>query len=230
MSSDATTCLTFESVTMPVTARYERPVSQVTFALAPGEALLLQLHEEQGWPPLADLAQGLIEPEAGRVLIGGHDWKTLSPDQAALQRSRMGRVFEEQAWISNLDVDENITLARRHYSAASAAAVYEEAQRWSRHFEQEGLPTTRPAWTTAHELIVSQWVRALLGEPELLIFEEPTRAATHRECTLLVEAVNEQRQQGTTVCWLTSDHRLINNPSLNATHNVKLAHGIWEMA
>jgi len=225
----ADTVLHFEDVTLQATDRYDQEVRGIEFQLGAGECLLIEVDDERVCPPLADTAQGLMEPMAGRVWVAGRDWSALSADDASRWRSRIGRVFEDHAWLSNLDVDENVTLAQRHHSGRADEAVRDEALRWATRFGRDALPAMRPAWAPRHELVIAQWVRALLGEPRLLILERPTRDIADDEGALLVDAVREHRGKGVAVLWLASDERLLNNQSLDATQRARIAGDRWEI-
>lgn len=221
--------LQFDSVTLAATDAYDDRVAGIHFTLCAGESLLVQVEDERGCPPLADTAEGLCEPETGRVLIDGADWAGMAGDEVAQRRSRIGRVFASHAWLSNLDVDENVTLAQRHHSRRPESEIRDEALRLARRFRRDGLPAMRPAWASRHELIVAQWVRALLGEPRLVILERPTREVRDDECAQLVETVQACRDRGAALVWITGDRRLLNNQSLDATFRVKVSGDRWEM-
>ena len=219
----------FEAVTLQATDRYDQEVGGIDVLLRAGECLLIEVEEERGCPPFADTAEGLLAPAAGRVRMDGRDWLSLSPDESAAYRSAIGRVFEEQAWVSNLDVDENVTLAQRHHTGRSEQEIRDEALHWAARFGWDTLPAIRPAWAPRHELVIAQWVRALLGAPRLMILERPTRDAVDEECGRLVEAVQERRAEGAAVIWLTSDARLVNNQSLDPRFRAKILGDRWEI-
>ena len=221
--------LRFESVTLPDTEEYSGAAHNVDFVLCAGEALLIDTHDTQGWPPLADTAEGLLPPRSGAVRIGGAEWSTLNPDASTDWRSRIGRVFADHAWVSNLDVDENVTLAQRHHARQAPAEISEQAQTWARRFGLDALPATRPAWTPRKEQMLAQWVRALLGEPALLILENPTRDVPGDASEHLLNAVREQRDRGAAVIWMTTEKDLQNHASLEPTYRATLSKDRWEI-
>ena len=220
--------LGFDHVTLPATARHVQPTGVLDVALDEGACLLLEVSAEQAWPPVAEVASGLLAPAGGRVRIGGADWAGLSADAAAGWRSRIGRVFMEQAWVSNLDVDENVTLARRHHTGQSPAAIAAEADQWARRFGLAGLPATRPAGTARPDLMKAQWVRALLGSPRLLLLERPTRDVPDSDGELLLAAVQEQRERGAAVVWVTGNERALERVALDATVRWRFSGERWE--
>ncbi len=221
--------LQFSAVTLSATDRDDRELSGVDFALNPGDCLAVRVEEERICPLLADTAIGLLDPSAGRVLLEGKDWARMAADDVSRVRSRIGRVFEEQAWVSNLDVDENITLAQRHHTRRSPEEIRDEALRWARRFGRDALLYVRPAWAPRQELLIAQWIRACLGEPRLLIFERPTRDATDEECRWFLDAMREHRQRGAGVIVLASDERLLDAALLRPTLCATVEEDRWEI-
>ena len=221
--------LQFDQVTLPATDRSEQAVSGVHFALCPGDLLLVEISDLSSCPPLADVAQGLMTPEAGTVRIGGREWSSYSPDEEAHWRHRIGRVFGEQAWLSNLDVDENITLSQRHHTRRPIAEINDEALSWATRFNRSALPVGRPAWTSKHELMIAQWIRAFVGDPVLFILERPTRDTASAERAKFVDALSERRQAGAVVLWLTPDLRVVEDVGLVDIQQARLMENGWEM-
>ena len=94
------TVIEFRSVTLKAEPPYEAGLSRLSFALAPGELLRVDVVAGRTVIPLADLASGLLEPEEGEVLLNGKAWRDYAPDEAAAERGRIGRIFEGTGWIS----------------------------------------------------------------------------------------------------------------------------------
>src|ERR1043165_3180236 len=100
--------LKFTDVTIESSAHYENGLWHSSFELHRGELLLLRIERENERLPLADATEGLVPPTQGSVMFLGEDWQGMSADHAAAQRGKIGRLFEDEGWVSGLDVDENI--------------------------------------------------------------------------------------------------------------------------
>jgi phospholipid/cholesterol/gamma-HCH transport system ATP-binding protein len=161
--------------------------------------------------PLADLAAGLVAPDSGQVRFEGEDWQTLHPDEAAAARGRMGRIFEKRGWISNLDVDENITLAQRHHTTRPVAEIEAEALALARQFGFEDLPRVRPALLRTGELRRAAWTRALLGAPALLLLEHPLRDLPSAAGAPFVAAVQAACARGAAALWIAESFQGLEN-------------------
>ncbi|MCX6995842.1 MAG: ATP-binding cassette domain-containing protein [Kiritimatiellaeota bacterium] len=192
----------FDRVSCTAQPPYEQDLAEVSLALGPGELGVVLVPPGVARLPLADLAEGLLTPESGTVSLDGEDWRELTPDAAAAARSQIGRVFETRGWISNLDVDENITLAQRHHTLRPLAELDQEAEALARGFGLTELPRVRPATLKGAVLRRAEWVRAFLGAPTLILLEYPMRDVYTNDLDGLLRAVQAARERGAAVLWI----------------------------
>jgi phospholipid/cholesterol/gamma-HCH transport system ATP-binding protein len=204
--SETPPILVFENVS--AATDYDLRIEAMNLELGPGGLGLVRAEHDGKTHPLHDLAEGLVAPESGAVRFLGRSWTERSPEQAAADRGRVGRFFEGAAWISNLDVDENITLAQRHHTRRPPDEIYAEAAQRARAFGLDELPRVRPAWAARHDLRVAQWVRALMGQPALLLLDFPTEGFSDSMVGGLLEALSGARSRGAAVLLVTSEDRI----------------------
>lgn len=197
--------LEFRSVGFAAEGAYETDIVEASFRIQPGELLLLYVDTTQDRTPVADLAQGLIAPGTGEVLFQGEDWMKVGPDDSSTLRSRIGRVFESGGWVSNLDLDENVTLAQRYHYDRPDEDVLEEALRIAREVGLDDIPKARPALVNRQILRRAQWVRALIGTPALLILDHPCRELSRSEAGRLARSLEQRRAGGLAALWITQD-------------------------
>jgi len=195
-------------VTAPAGERHVVGLTDAALCLARGEAAVVTVPRAGLVMPLADLCTGLEVPEAGVVRFLGQGWEERGHGQVARDRRLIGRVWPDSAWVGNLDIDENILLPQWHHTGRSQAELREEAMTLARAFGLDDLPRTRPTWTPEETRRKSQWVRALMGTPKLLLLEYPDDHANEAEHVCLVEAVEKARTQGAAVIWMTSRSNL----------------------
>jgi phospholipid/cholesterol/gamma-HCH transport system ATP-binding protein len=179
-----------------------------SFSLAPGEVALIRLNPEDEMFPLGDLAEGILSPSEGRVIFQERSWDEYSPSEASAMRGRIGRVFRSRGMISNLDIDENITLPRRHHTTQPEEEITREALALAQQFGFEDLPRIRPALMRANDLRRAEWVRAFMGHPVMIILEEPMLDVYDEYLPVLVRAVGEFCRRGAAVLWMTSSARI----------------------
>jgi phospholipid/cholesterol/gamma-HCH transport system ATP-binding protein len=214
--------LKFSEVTIESSTHYETGLWNSSLELNQGELLLVRIERENERLPLADATEGLVPPTQGNVMFLGEDWQLLSADRAAAQRGKIGRLFEDDGWISDLDVDQNIMLAQRHHTQRSEQDILEEALKLARVFGLPGLPRGRPGSVRRWDLRKAACIRAFLGQPVFLILEQPERGVYADLMAPLVNAVRSARNHGTAVLWTVTDPKIWNHPGILATTRARM--------
>jgi phospholipid/cholesterol/gamma-HCH transport system ATP-binding protein len=211
------TVLEFQQVAVEGGHLYDTAIWQVSFRLQRSELMLVRLEPGHLSLPLADAAQGIVEPIQGRVSFLGERWSALSEEAKLAARAKIGRVFDEPGWISELDIDDNITLSQRHHTQRLDSAIRDEASELARRFSLPGLPQGKPSDMRAPDLRRAACVRAFLGLPELLILERPTAGVYPDIMPPLMASVRAARSRGATVLWTTDHWEVWNDPGIKPT-------------
>jgi phospholipid/cholesterol/gamma-HCH transport system ATP-binding protein len=209
--------LEFQQVTVEGGHLYDTALWQVSFRLKRAELALVHLEKGHLRTPLADAAQGLVEPVQGNISFLGNRWSTLPYETKLAARAKIGRVFDEPGWISELDMDENITLSQRHHTRRPDSAIRDEASVLARLFSLPGLPLGKASSMRASDLRRAACVRALLGKPELLIFERPTAGVYPEIMPALMTGVQAARSRGAAILWTTDDWEVWQDSGINPT-------------
>ncbi|MHC5114881.1 MAG: P-loop NTPase family protein [Planctomycetota bacterium] len=216
--------LELKDVTAAAAEQHDVGLEHVNLALKPGELALVTVGLGRSLSPLPSIAQGLYEPDAGEVRFLGEAWTDMATGDAARMRARIGRVFARGGWLSDLDMDENMTLRQRHHGGHTLRSARADAKELAERFGVEQVLRARPAALGRHELHVAQWVRALLADPALILLERPGHEVQPESMPLLVDAIKEERERGAAVVWITEsperpgpaacapDHRLDLSP------------------
>jgi len=128
---------------------------------------------------------GLTPPRAGRILLRGRDVAGLPPFRIA--RLGIGFVPEDRRVFPNLTVHENLEVARRTWGNDGAGAWTEE-----RVFDLFPILRERrrqPGGTlSGGEQQMLTIARTLMGNPEILLLDEPSEGLA----PLVVETLREQ--------------------------------------
>ncbi|MBI3852259.1 MAG: hypothetical protein HY298_18535 [Verrucomicrobia bacterium] len=212
-----TDILKFHGLTIAADNEFGLGLSNLNSTLKAGDLALVLLEAEQAHIPLADAAEGLVEPEQGTGTFLGEDWQTMPVDRVMHQRGKIGRVFDGESWLSDLYVDKNITLAQRHHTRRARKDIEAEATQLCRVFGLPELPRGWPSSLPSQDLQKAACVRAFLGAPVLLLLENPTRGVYDDLIAPLIKTVNNARQRGAAVLWTTSEPQVWNHPEVRAT-------------
>jgi len=171
-----------------------------------------------GW---ADAMVGLQAPARGRVCFLDNDWAALDAEMAHGLRARIGRVFARGNWLEALSLSENILLPLMHHTDRPEDELRAEAAALARSLGMPGLPLGLPRGASRADLERAACVRAFLGNPLLIVLEEPIGDGGSRSRVPLVNLIRVHRDRGAAIVWLTAQPRA--GQALPATRRYRLA-------
>jgi len=181
----------------------------VSLTVAAGEFLAVAGPSGSGKTTLLNLIGCLDTPSAGEIAIDGEPVTRLSPGRRADLRARkLGFVFQTFNLIPVLTAWENV-----EYPLLIHRRGGDVAARVKRALEQVGLAERarhRPAELSGGQLQRVAIARALVGEPALVLADEPTAnldSRTGHEIVELMRSLN--RERGTTFVFSTHDPRIM---------------------
>jgi putative ABC transport system ATP-binding protein len=151
-----------------------RAVDGVSLEIAPGETVALYGPSGSGKTTLLLLAAGLMAPDSGKVLFGDRDVGRLSARESARYRLRdVGFIFQSFHLMPGATALDN-ALIKLPVDGATIGEARERTRPW---LERVGLAERmdhRPSQLSMGERQRVAIARALVGEPRLLLADEPT--------------------------------------------------------
>ncbi|WP_025885627.1 P-loop NTPase family protein [Asaia prunellae] len=190
--------------------------------LMPGDCLLIACRDSLRASRFADLCSGLVPLISGQVLCQGLDWHGLAETRAWALRGRIGRVMQQGAWIDLFGTDQNILIQQLHHTRTKTEAIVAEAIALSRRFGLPGLPTLNPARLTAADRAKAACVRAFMGEPRLLLLEDPVDLETADMMTAFLAELTAARERGCGVIWFSREPDLWRGYNAAGTQRLRL--------
>jgi phospholipid/cholesterol/gamma-HCH transport system ATP-binding protein len=117
---------------------------------------------------------GLVRPDAGRVFVDGVEFTALRGRARDEIRRRYGVVFQGGALFDSMTCADNIAFPLREKTRARGAELAGRVERALAQVGLEGVGTKYPAEVSGGMRKRIAIARALVTEPEIVFFDEPT--------------------------------------------------------
>lgn len=187
--------LTNITLTYPDGESIVTALDEVSLSVNKGEMAALVGPSGSGKSSLLAVAATLIKPDSGQVLINDRDTAPLTPAECSQLRLReLGIVFQQPNLISSLTSAEQLTVTEdmRGESPRQRSA---RAHDLLASVGMNGKQHRRPHQLSGGERQRVNIARALMGNPSVLLVDEPTAALDHDRgrqiVTLLGEVTSE---------------------------------------
>src|SRR5580698_1260719 len=179
----------------------------VSFQLPFGETKALFGVAGSGKSTILKLALGLLQPDAGRILVLGKD-VTRTPEQDLFAlRAKIGMVFQESALFDSLTVCENVAYQLMEERGIYDAEIDRRVREALRFVELEHTIDKFPSELSGGMRRRVAIARAIITQPELLLYDSPTGGLDPVTSNTIVELIMKQRDVYHTSSLLVT-HRL----------------------
>ena len=161
----------FKDVTMAYDGRVI--LDGVSFQVNPGETKIVMGGSGTGKSTILKLVLGLIKPNSGQILVDGEDTTIRSEREMGEVRKKIGMVFQEGALFDSLSVYDNVAY-RLHEQGVPEDEVEPEVRRMLRFVNLEDAIDKMPIELSGGMRRRVGIARALIGDPKIVLFDEPT--------------------------------------------------------
>ena len=168
---------------------------EVSLEVARGEVLALLGRNGAGKSTTLKSIIGLVRPSRGRITFAGHQIAGLAPHRIA--RLGLGYVPEERCVFADLTVEENLEVGRQ---PARESAPAWTTERLFALFPNLAALRRRPAGrTSGGEQQMLTIARTLMGNPDVLLLDEPSEGLAPIIVEKIGELVGSLRGMGVTL-------------------------------
>ena len=195
----------------------EKPVLDgVSFELPQGETKCLLGIAGAGKTTILKLVLGLIKPDRGRITVLGQDVSAMPEQELFDLRRRIGMVFQESALFDSLTVEENVAYRFLEEGQMPEDELRRRVTEALRFVELEHTLEMFPAQLSGGMRRRVAIARAIVTQPEVLLYDSPTGGLDPITSTKIIELIVKQRDVYHTSALLVS-HRL-QDAFMMATH------------
>lgn len=148
-------------------------LNKLSFRVLKGETKIILGGSGGGKSTIIKLVLGLLKPDEGRILVDGEDITDYTEAQMVNVRKKIGMVFQEGALFDSLSVYDNVAY-RLHEQGLPEDQVEPEVRRMLRFVNLEDAIDKMPAELSGGMRRRVGIARALIGDPKIVLFDEPT--------------------------------------------------------
>jgi phospholipid/cholesterol/gamma-HCH transport system ATP-binding protein len=214
LASERDRAIIFENVTIGFEDRLV--LDGVSFHVRRGETKAVFGVAGSGKTLILKLALGLIKPDSGRIHVLGYE-VTAMPEQELFElRRKIGMVFQESALFDSLTVEENVAYRLFEEHDLPQQEVRDRVLEALRFVELDHTIDMYPAELSGGMRRRVAIARAMITQPEVLLYDSPTGGLDPVTSTTIVELLVKQRDVYHTTSLLVT-HRL-QDAFIMATH------------
>src|SRR5258707_13183226 len=161
----------FRNVTMIYDDR--KVLDDLSFKVMKGETKIILGGSGCGKSTTIKLVLGLLKPDSGQILVDGEDITNYGEVEMMKIRKKIGMIFQEGALFDSLSVYENVAF-KLHEQGVPEADVENEVRRMLAFVNLEEAIDKMPSELSGGMRRRVGIARALVGDPKIVMFDEPT--------------------------------------------------------
>ncbi len=184
-----------------------KALDNVSFSCNQGEVHVLAGENGAGKSTILKILAGIYHADAGDINIRGEKRKITSPEQS--QHAGVAMVFQELTLIDELTVEENIFLhtePRNRFGLVDRKVLRQNTlaamDRFGIHLDPGILVSRLPVALKQ----MTEILKVLVREPEIIILDEPTSALASQEVQRLFTIIENLTSLGKSIVFIS--HRL----------------------
>jgi phospholipid/cholesterol/gamma-HCH transport system ATP-binding protein len=138
---------------------------------------------------------GLERPTSGKVVVAGIDIAALSERELNQARRKFGMVFQYSALLDSMNVFDNVAFPLREHTSLGAKEVSDKVLDKLKALGLEGTHTRFPSQLSGGMRKRVGLARALMLEPEVIMYDEPTSGLDPISARMVDDMVLETRDR-----------------------------------
>lgn len=181
-----------------------KALNNANLKIKKGEVVVLVGPSGSGKSTLLRCLNLLQKPTSGKVIFKGEDITDTSKD-INKYRQKIGMVFQHFNLFNNMTVLDNMILAPTKLLNKSKEEATVKAQELLKRVGLEDRINAYPSQLSGGQKQRVAIVRALMMEPEIMLFDEPTSALDPEMVKEVLDVMKELADNGMTMCVVTHE-------------------------
>ncbi|MCL2539176.1 MAG: amino acid ABC transporter ATP-binding protein [Oscillospiraceae bacterium] len=181
-----------------------KALQDCSLEIAGGEVVAIIGPSGSGKSTLLRCLNLLEMPTSGRIFVGGTDITDASVN-INLHRRKMGMVFQHFNLFPHMNVMKNLTLAPVHLKLKTKAEAERSAERLLERIGLIDRAKEYPAMLSGGQKQRVAIIRALIMEPDIMLFDEPTSSLDPEMINEVLDLMKSLANEGMTMAVVTHE-------------------------
>ncbi len=207
-----------------VTKRYGAKIAlnNVSVDIQPGEFIFISGPSGAGKSTLLKVLYLAEKVSEGQILINGMNLARISVSKLPLLRRRFGMVFQDFKLIPSRTVFENVALVLE-VAGEKPSYIRKKVMHVLRTTGMDKKANALPPTLSGGEQQRVAVARAVVGDPDIILADEPTGSLDHASARLVLDFLMAYHKKGATI--LVASHNLHLLESMVRGRNIVLEQG-----
>jgi inositol transport system ATP-binding protein len=181
-----------------------KALDKINFAVKKGTVHVICGENGAGKSTLMKVINGIYKPDSGEILIDEKVVEIKNPIQA--RSLGISMIFQELNYMPEMTIEESLFVGNWPKDRYGKVDWREIRKRTQELLEKEKLsysPDTKLKDLTVSDIQMLEILKAISYNSSIIIMDEPTSAITHKEVRVLFKKINELRQRGTCIIYIS---------------------------
>ena len=148
---------------------------------------------------------GLERPDSGEIIFQGRDISKIPETRLIDVRKKIAYVFQNGALFDSMTVRENLAYPLLEHTKLDDAGIEARIAKMLELIKMQGSENLLPASLSGGMQKRVGLARAIILEPEIILYDEPTAGLDPQNTKNLVEIMDTLRKHGTSGIFVTHD-------------------------
>jgi inositol transport system ATP-binding protein len=181
-----------------------KALDKINFAVRKGTVHVICGENGAGKSTLMKVINGIYKQDAGQILI---DEKVVDIKNPIEARSRgISMIFQELNYMPEMTIEESLFVGNWPKDRFGKVDWKEIRKRTLQLLEKENLnyaPETKLKDLTVSDIQMLEILKAISYNSDIIIMDEPTSAITQKEVEVLFKKINELKERGTCIIYIS---------------------------
>lgn len=181
-----------------------KALDNISFQVKKGTVHVICGENGAGKSTLMKIINGIYKEDSGNILIDGKKVNVNNPIEARALGISM--IFQELNYIPEMTIEESLFVGNWPKDKYNKVNWKEIRNKTLELLEKEQLdysPTTKLKELTVSDIQMLEILKAISYNAEIIIMDEPTSAITQKEVAVLFKKINELRERGTAIIYIS---------------------------